>query len=189
MILRTDTLEEGEELEMDDGLYANIRKDTKNGRDMPLTVIVTVIVVFSVVVLSAGVWYIGYHRRFMNFYSNLSNSTAYAYEHESLIARLDGRSYKISGENLYGIFSYISLNKTGRESRAIPEGEPVVLEYGDGSVLQLWDQPETKRANGHCLFLHYTDVDGKVYSYINYKLTLDTIVTRYLMYDNVEIDT
>ena len=91
---------------MDDGLYANIRKDTKNGRDMPLTVIVTVIVV-----------------------------------------------------------------------------------YGDGSVLQLWDQPETKRANGHCLFLHYTDVDGKVYSYINYKLTLDTIVTRYLMYDNVEIDT
>lgn len=171
-----------------DGLYENIRKDAKKGRDMPLTVIVTVLVVLAVAVLVVGGWYIGYGRRFMNFVSNLSSSTTYAYENDSLTASVDGRQYKVSADNMYGIYSYISFNRSGRESGKIPEGEPVVLEYGDGSVLKLWDLPEEKRANGHCLFLYYTDADGKVYSYISYKTTLDTIVTRYLMYGNVEID-
>lgn len=171
-----------------DGLYENIKKDRKTGRDMPLTVIIAVFVVLAAAVLIVGGWYIGYGRRFMNFVSDLSNSTTYAYEHESLTASIDGRKYQVSAENMYGIYSYISLNKSGRESGKIPEGEPVVLEYGDGAILRLWDQPEEKRANGHCLFLHYTGVDGKVYSYISYKTTLDTIVTRYLLYDNAEID-
>ena len=169
-------------------LYDNIRKDAKTGRDMPLTIIVTTLIVGAVVLLVVGGWYIGYGRRFMKFVSNLSNSTTYAYENESLTAGIDGRQYRVSADNMYGIYSYITFNRTGRESSEIPEGEPVVLEYGDGSVLMLWDQPEEKTAGGHCLFLHYTDVDGKVYSYISYKTTLDTIVTRYLLYGNMELD-
>lgn len=170
-----------------DGLYANIRKDRKGNRDVSLVAIIMAILVIAVVVLVAVTWCMGYRRRFNVFVGNLSNSTTYAYEHESLTARIDGRLYKISEENMYGIFAYIALNKSGRESREIPEGEPVALEYGDGSVLRLWDRPFDKRATGHTLFLQYTDTDGKVYSYISYKMTLDTIVTRYLLYGNVEV--
>lgn len=171
-----------------DGLYANIRKDTKKERDLTLTVIIVIVLLLAVAVLVAGIWYLGYGRRFKVFVSNLSNSTTYAYENESLTAEVNGSRYQISADNMYGIYSYIALNKSGRESRKIPAGEPVVLAYGDGSVLRLWDQPDDLRAGGHSLFLQYTDVDGREYSYINYKMTLDTIETRYLMYGNVEID-
>lgn len=171
-----------------DGLYENLKKDAKTERDMSMTVIVAGLLLLAVVVGTAAFWYMGHNRRFMVFVSNLSNSTAYAYENESLTAEVDGRLYKISPDNMYGIYSYIALNKSGKESRNIPEGEPVVLAYGDGSVLQLWNQPDDQRAGGYSLFLHYTDVDGKTYSYINYKANLETIVTRYLMYGNTEID-
>ena len=171
-----------------DDLYANIRKNVKTGHDKALTVVIAGILVVAAVVLTVGVWCVGYNMRFKVFVKNLSNSTTYAYENESLIAEMDGRHYKISADNMYGIYSYITFNKSGRESRKIPEGEPVVLSYGDGSVLKLWDQPDAQRVNGYSLFLQYTDTGGKDYCYINYKMTLETIMTRYLMYDNIEVD-
>ncbi len=171
-----------------DDLYANIRKDVKTGHDKALTVIIAGILVLAAVVLIVGGWVVGYNRRFKVFVKNLSNSTTYAYENESLIAEMDGRHYKISADNMYGIYSYITFNKSGKESRSIPEEEPIVLSYGDGSVLKLWDQPDAQRANGYSLFLQYTDTDGRDYSYINYKMTLETIRTRYLMYGNIEVD-
>lgn len=171
-----------------EGLYENLKKDTKTERDVSMTVIVAVLLLLAVVLGTAAFWYLGHNRRFMVFVSNLSNSTAYAYENESLTAEIDGRLYTISPDNMYGIYSYIALNKAGKESRNIPEGEPVVLAYGDGSVLQLWNQLDDRRAGGYSLFLQYTDTDGKTYSYINYKADLETIKTRYLMYGNTELD-
>ena len=61
------------------------------------------------------------------------------------------------------------------------------LSYGDGSTLKLWDLPDPQEENRHNLFIHYTDNEGNVFSYINYRITLETMMIRYLKYGNNEV--
>lgn len=171
-----------------DGLYSRItRKSSKAAYDIPLISTITFLSLLSAALIISVIYLMGCNRRFIAFVSDLSGSTFYAYRHESLIAKADGNFYKVSGKNIYGIYSYIALSKSGRESRKIPEGEPVVLDYGDGSILQLWDLPDNQEENRHILFIRYTDPKGKSFSYINYKMTLENILIRYLVYSNNEV--
>lgn len=168
-----------------EGLYANIRSERRSRNDRRFWSIMTAAAgLFAVVVISV-VWTMGYHSRFTKFVSGLSDSTTYAYNNDSLTAEIDGKRFKVSEENMYGIFGYLSLNKSGRESSKVPEGEPVKLDYGNGTVLELWDMPVGKR--NHYLFIQYTYLNGETYSYINYKTTLETVMVRYLLYGNDEI--
>lgn len=166
------------------GLYENVRKDRKKGKDRKIWIALTVLVCAIAIVIASVVWFLGYHGRFTDFVSKLSASTTYANKTGGLIATVNGKTYRVSEENMYGIFAYISLNKSGRESKKVPEGEPVTLDYGNGMMLKLWDYPVDRH---HYLFLQYTDINGDVYSYISFKTTLETVVVRYLTYGNEEI--
>lgn len=170
--------------------YEKIRKDNKPPCDITFISIVTSLIVITAFMFISVIYLMGCNRRFLAFISNLSNSTTYAYEHESLMAEINGKTYKISGKNMYGIFAYIAFSKSGRESGKLPEGTPVVLEYGDGAVLKLWDLPDNQSVTGHILFIYYTNPNGYNFSYINYKMTMETMLIRYLMYGNgnVEVD-
>lgn len=124
------------------GFYDSItKKNTKPPFDIPLTAIITLLPLSALAMLISVIFLMNCNRRFLAFVSDLSNSTTYAYQHESLTAMADGCSYKISGKNMYGIYAYIAMSKSGRESKTTPDGEPVVLSYGDGSTLKLWDLP------------------------------------------------
>lgn len=168
-----------------DGLYANVRLEHRTKRDTRIWVLTAAMGILFAVVIASVVWFLGYHGRFSRFVGNLSASTTYAYNNDSLTATVEGRSFKVSDENMYGIFGYLSMSKSGRESRNVPEGEAVVLDYGDGTILELRDV--LAEGGRHYLFLQYTDLNGDIYSYINYKATLDTVVVRYLTYGNDEI--
>ena len=169
-----------------DGLYANVRIEPKTRRDTWIWVIMAALGVLFAGVIVSTVWFLGYHGRFTKFVGNLSASTTYAYNNDSLTATIDGKTFRVSDDNMYGLFGYLSLNNSGRESGKVPEGEPVTLDYGDGSMLELWDIPA--EGGRHYMFVQYTDIDGGIYSYISYKTTLDTVVVRYLTYGNDEID-
>ena len=166
------------------GLYENVKKDRKTGKDSRIWITLAVLVCAIAVVAASVVWFLGYHGRFTEFVGKLSASTTYASKNGGLIATVDGKTYKVSEENMYGIFAYISLNKSGRESKKAPEGEPVILDYGNGMMLKLWDMPLDGH---HYLFIQYTDIYGDIYSYISYKTTLDTVIARYLTYGNEEV--
>lgn len=168
------------------GLYANIKRDGYKRRDTLFWGSVVLVLCLAAVAIASAVWLLGYHGRFTDFVGNLSASTTYANKHDGLIARVGEKTFRVSEENMYGIFAYLSLSKSGRESKKVPEGEPVELDYGDGAILRLWDMPS--ESGRHNLFLQYTDIKGDVYSYISYKTTLETVVVRYLTYGNQEID-
>ena len=169
------------------GLYANIKKNDQKHKDTLFWSIVALVLCLTAIVIASVVWFLGYHGRFTDFVGNLSASTTYAYKNDCLIAKAGGKTYKVSEENMYGIYAYLSLNKSGRESKKIPEGEPVELDYGNNTMLRLWDIP--LEGGRHNLFIQYTDIQGNIYSYISYKTTLDTVVVRYLTYGNEEIKT
>lgn len=170
-----------------EGFYGRIKENPKTSYDIPLITIITSLLLVSTTLFLSVIYLMGCNRRFLAFISDLSNSTTYAYEHESLIADIDNRIYRVSDKNMYGIFAYIAYSKSGRETRKLPDGNPIILDYGDGSVLKLWDLPDDQSVSGHILFLSYTDSEGEEFSYINYKMTLETIMTRYLMYNNMEV--
>lgn len=168
-----------------EGLYANIRSERKTRSDGRFWSIVAVTACLFAAVVISVVWVMGYHSRFTKFVSGLSDSTTYAYNNDSLTAEIDGKRFRVSEENMYGIFGYLSLSKSGRESTKAPDGESVKLDYGNGTTLELWDMPVGER--NHYLFIQYTYINGETYSYINYKTTLETVMVRYLLYGNDEI--
>lgn len=168
--------------------YEKIKRNKKPPCDITFISILTSLFVITAFLFISVIYLMGCNRRFLAFVSKLSNSTTYANEHESLIAEINGKKYKISEKNMYGIYAYIALSKSGRESRKLPEEIPaVVLDYGDGSVLKLWDLPDDQSVTGHILFLYFTDSNGDNFSYINYKMTMETMMIRYLLYNNAEV--
>ncbi len=166
-------------------LYANIKRNDHTRKDMRFWGLIVLAVCLIAAAIAFTVWFMGYHGRFSDFVSKLSASTTYAYKNNSLTAKVDGKAFKVSEDNMYGIYAYLSLNKSGRESRKVPEGNPVELDYGNGTMLKLWDFPAED--GKHYLFVQYTDIKGDIYSYISFKTTLDTVIVRYLTYGNEEL--
>ena len=165
-----------------EGLYRNVRSECRTRKDAWIWTVALAALCFFVVVGVSAVWFLGYHGRFTRFVSRLSDSTTYAYNNDGLTAVVDGETFQVSYENMYGIFGYLSFSKSGRESSKVPDGEPVILDYGNGSLLKLWDLSADGRH--HYLYVQYTDTDGDIYSYISYNTTLETVVTRYLFDGN-----
>lgn len=166
--------------------YELVNREEKRSRDTRMWILTGALIAVMLAAGASVVWFMGYHGRFTDFVGGLSGSTTYARRHDSLIAQVNGRKLRVSEENMYGIYAYLSLSKSGRESRKVPDGEPVTLDYGDGALLRLWDMP-AEGSGRHNLFVQFTNGKGEVYSYISYRATLETVVVRYLTYGNEEI--
>lgn len=94
-----------------------------------LLVMLAVLVVYPV-------WYQFHYR---DFVAAFSDSTTYAYHSDSLHARSEGWSSRVTGENDYHVYALLT-DEPGRLRRSVPEEEPgVVLDYGDGATLELWE--------------------------------------------------
>lgn len=176
-----------EDIKMYSFMYEKVNKDNKARKDTKFTMIITIIIVISLFVIGSFVWSFGFRYRFSHFLEKFAECNSYSEKEDSLTVEMDGKIYKVTDDNRQGIFNYIVLNNSGKESKKLPEEEPIILDYGNGAVIKLWKVPPDKYTNSSGLFLHYEDTDGNSYSYINYKMTLETIITRYLLYDNIDL--
>lgn len=168
-------------------MYDKIKENKIEKKDTKFIGIIIVVIMVSFFVIGMFAWSFGYRYRFSHFLEKFSECTSYAGKEDSLIAEMDGKRLKVTNDNMQGIFNYITLNGPGKETNKIPEEEPIALDYGNGAVIKIWNVPPDKYSQGNGLFLQYEDMDGNSYSYINYKTNLETIITRYLLYGNVEL--
>lgn len=168
-------------------MYDKVNKNKIAKRDTKFTIVIMMTVIVSFIAIGSFAWSFGFRYRFAHFLEKFSECTSYARDEDSLIVEMDGKFFKVTDDNMQGIFNYITFNDYGKESKEFPEDEPIVLDYGNGAVIKFWSVPADKYTNSSGLFIHYEDTDGNSYSYINYKMTLETIITRYLLYDNIEI--
>ncbi|MCM1388390.1 MAG: hypothetical protein NC231_13760 [Bacillus sp. (in: Bacteria)] len=172
---------------MNNGMYDKINRNKTGKKDTKFGVTVMIILIIAAVIIASFAWSFGFRYRFSHFLQQLSNCTSYALKEDSLTVELNGKLYQLADDNTQGIFNYITLNDYGKESKETPDKEPVTLDYGNGAVIKLWNVPADSYTNSSGLFIYYEDMDGNSYSYINYKMTLETIVTRYLLYNNIEV--
>ena len=131
-----------------------------------------------VVLLSVGfvlVRLAGYKTRVREFRAQLSESTVYAYENDCLRAEINGQSIRVTGEHAYDIYQFMSVRSLGRNTLFTPSGEPATLDYGDGSVLQMWPD---RKASG--IYLRFQSAGGKTFLFHSPDMRLNDIEGRYL---------
>ena len=131
----------------------------------------------------SAVWFGGARPRFYKFVGGLSNATIYAYEHDSLHASVQGRELRVSGENAYGIYNYLSALGPDTEKRSEPKIQAdVLLDYGDGSLLRVWEV-YLGNDNGferYGTLFSFQGSDGSRYIYRSSRIRLGNILTRFL---------
>lgn len=121
-------------------------------------------------------------RRFWNYVSDLSDSFYYGRTHHCLTAQAAGDTRFVNGDTGTKLFNKITLAGRGKERGNPPEGERILLDFGDGSTLTLWytalSGGNTMRNHGVCLL--YESASGSRYLYDTDKLTYED----FLLYVN-----
>lgn len=157
-------------------MYENIRRtaDRSGPKNRPLVIVLAICLV-ATAVLAGMVWQAcRYQVLCRNFVSDLSNSTTYAYEHNSLTITMDGQTYPAARENIHRIYSRIANAGPGRPGKAPTSAPDASLEYGDGSFMDLWTVKMEKSSadREYGLFIHYVDQAGETYAYDSDRLEL-----------------
>lgn len=163
-------------------LYARVRRPQerpKPQRHRLRFVLAGACLVVLAAVVGFFVWQLGYRSRHFAFVSALSASTTNAYGQDSLTARFDGREFHVDRENAHNLYAYLTAD-VGQEPWFPPKDNPdLVLDYGDGSTLQMWQ--DTAAWDGHSqLYVLHTDPEGTERGCLLRRHSLELIVYRFL---------
>lgn len=163
-------------------MYDHVRPGRRK-HEAVLPVMVVVCVLLMAAVVGLFLWSLRYHQKYQKYVGALSAGTQYAYYHEGLGVQMDGETSVIVGENIYKIYSYITVGGAGRVKSEYPEEEPRIrLDYGDGSSLRLWevDSEGYRPMRDRSVFLLYENAAGETYAYQTPRLSLETIKVNFL---------
>ena len=126
------------------------------------------------------------YRRYMDA---LNGSVLYAREHDGVWLGRGGRAapaHHPAGSRVHypqlagaGISEKLRQAGMGKRQQELPEGEGVTLDFGDGSLLRLWEVPirggyTPEETFG--VFVAYTYPDGETYCYDTDNLGWDRVV-------------
>ena len=112
-------------------------------------------------------------QRFSKFCGKLSESTTYAYEHNSAAVEDADGTYRLTTENLYELYQCVCVYGPGRERFREPDGDGVEIDYGNGAKLKLvWD--------GERLYFCFRGAEGFNHIFYTKEIDLDYLMMRYL---------
>jgi len=156
-------------------MYEKVRRRSRREKNGPLVTAIAIclaVVVFCLVM--AYWWGFRYRAKYSSYVSDLSRSTVYAYNHDSLIITMDGESYPAARENIHEIYSRITNVGYGRVGTPPDRAPDALLEYGNFTRLELWsivpENTTNTRASG--LLIRFTDHTGETYAYDTDRLEL-----------------
>lgn len=116
------------------------------------------------------------YRRYMDA---LNGSVLYAREHDGVWLERAGSRVHYPQLVGAGISEKLRQAGMGKRQQELPEGEGVTLDFGDGSLLRLWEVPirggyTPEETFG--VFVAYTYPDGETYCYDTDNLGWDRVV-------------
>ena len=156
-------------------MYQQLRSQPGHRKDRGLWLALAICLLVLLLAAAPIPWSCWHQLRYRDFISDLSNSTVYAYEHEGLVAELDGEPVRILPETVYTIYGEIISAGPGRLGKAPEEAPAAVLDYGDGSRMEFWSVKLKTPSNGreYGLFLRYTNQGGQTYAFDTDQSSLD----------------
>lgn len=123
-------------------------------------------------------WACHYQFRFHAFISDLTDSTCDARSTETFRVTVHGSETDVSIDDLSDLLYLIDKAGAGRTAAAPEEMPYAVIDYGDGSTLEIWKvelaNPSNDWTEGP--FFRYTDAKGKSYGYDTDQLRWESVV-------------
>ena len=111
-------------------------------------------------------WFLWQKTHYQAFVSTLSDSTVYAYQHNTLTGRTAEGLSSLEGETSYQLYTLLSGRQPKPRRQAPQESPLLTLDYGDGSSLEFWPvelEDNTQRQTG--ILWRFTSPEGKVWIY------------------------
>ena len=157
----------------------NSENKRKGKRRAEWKVAVLIAVAVAIILSIGGVlwWNISTGRRFSTMCGKLSDSTTYAYEHDSAAVEDHEGVYKLTEENLYELYQCVCVYGPGKQSLREPEGETLTVTYGNGASLRLIEVGEGLESE---LYFCYSDPDGYSHIFHTREASLSYLRGRYL---------
>lgn len=115
--------------------------------------------------------------RYQYYTGSLTESVLYAGEHASMTTTLDGVSEPADEATVQQLYSLLIAAGKGTERKTVPEGEGLLVTFGDGSTLEAWYTDVRGAVNySDCAAFRYTAPSGWQYCYetrfVRYSLLL-----------------
>ncbi len=158
-------------------MYESVKRRKRNGANLPLLMWLIPCLLAIALVIGLFAWGWKYHTDYRNYLTDFSNSTHYAYIHNSLQVEQDGESHTVLRENMYTIYAAITSRGSGRIRKPPKEPPEAVLTFGDGSYMELWTVEIKNATNGvtHGLLVSYVNTEGERYSYDSDRLKMQIL--------------
>lgn len=116
--------------------------------------------------------------RYHSFISDLGDSLMYARENGTLELAIDGEKQEAQLEQAEWLYGILSDAGMGSPHSEMPEGDPLIFAFGDGSVLQLYPtdiiEPDGTTVAGTVIC--FTNKNGRFFAYDTDKLAFDKLV-------------
>ena len=155
----------------------NVKRKGKRRKEWLIAVLV-IIAVGILAVIGTLIWRkITTGSRFSTFCSAISESTEYAYRARLATADVGEGPYKLEREAVYDLYKCVCVYGLGREGHGTPDGESVVVDYGNGSYMRL---VQTDEDGEKLLYFCFFGADGYSHSFYTEYIKLDYVVSRYL---------
>ena len=167
-------------------MYDKINRQVKAKKDFRLPALMVVCIGVAAMVIGIAVWAVVYHVQYQNFVSTLSQATYFSYENNCLKAEVDGQEIRVSSENAYQIYTYITVYGASKKQKlSLDEADCVRLDYGNGTVMKLWKTKGEKGQNR--LYIELSGDDDYFYSYSTNEVDFEAIKVRYLTLKDNEL--
>ncbi len=123
-------------------------------------------------------WACRHQLRFKSFFSELTDSTRYARHSGAFRVTVNGKQTDAVIDDLSELLACIGDAGAGRTDAAPEEAPYAVIDYGDGTTLEIWQvelvNPSNSWTEGP--FFRYTNAEGKPYSYDTDQLRWERVV-------------
>ena len=118
-------------------------------------------------VIALGVWACRYQLQFRSCVSALTDATRHARGTGDFTVTVDGAAVSADANDLSDLLRLLSMAGAGRTGDAPADPPRITIDYGDGTVLDIWEVPLVNPANDwpNGPFLRCTFPGGRTYGY------------------------
>lgn len=148
-------------------MYEQVQRTERKGRNRKLWISLLLWAAVASVLAALIIFGFRYRANFREFLGDLSDSTQYAIENKSLYLTVEGDTFLVLPKNYKKFYNTVAIAGSGRPASAPDREADIKLEFGDGTMLELWEAKVKNARNnrGIGMVVQYTDRQGDTYTY------------------------
>ena len=148
-------------------MYEQVHRTERKGRNRKLWISLLLWAAIATILAALIIFGFRYRANFREFLGDLSDSTQYAIENKSLYLTVEGDTFLVLPKNYKKFYNTVAIAGSGRPASAPDREADIKLEFGDGTMLELWEAKVKNARNnrGIGMVVQYTDRQGDTYTY------------------------